>query len=81
MFKTGKRFNTAFSIHFELDHDNEDKSDLTPADFRRALLERIIALESEDPDLWPLALDPFDTVENPEWEQLERYRAIVKGGS
>ena len=38
VFDTGKRYNTAFALAFELDHDSADYSDLTAQDFIRAIL-------------------------------------------
>ena len=63
VFDTGKRYNSAFHLSFELDHDNEDASDLTRLDFVRALLRQLGDVLHQD-DL----SDPFnqdDTMENP----------------
>ena len=66
VFDTGKRYNTAFSLAFELDHDNEDYSDLTSQDFIRAILSEIRYGESIRE-----VLAPDNTMENPDFSPLE----------
>lgn len=69
-FDTGKRYNSAFSIAFSLDHDKEDASDLTPLDFTRAILLRLEEVAGYGTSMiGTLYID--DTMENPDLPSLE----------
>ena len=69
VFDTGKRYNSAFALAFELDHDNEDASDLTSLDLICAILRRLENVVSHG-DLRE-ALGQDDTMENPDLPPLE----------
>ena len=71
VFDTGKRYNSAFSIAFSLDHDNEDASDITSLDYVRAILRRLEDVTSCPNPRWNEVLDPCDTMENPDLPPLE----------
>jgi hypothetical protein len=71
VFDTGKRYNSAFSIAFELDHDNEDASDLTSLDYVRAILRRLEDVTSFPDPAWHEVLECWDTMPNPDLPPLE----------
>lgn len=70
VFDTGKRYNTAFALAFELDHDNEDCSDLTAQDFIRAILRKLENDIGYGESIREV-LAPDDTMENPDLPPLE----------
>ena len=70
VFDTGKRYNSAFSIAFSVDHDKEDASDLTPLDFTRAILLRLEEVSGYGASMIG-ALYMDDTMENPDLPPLE----------
>jgi hypothetical protein len=70
VFETGKRYNTAFALAFELDHDNEDYSDLTSQDFIRAILRKLENDIGYGESIREV-LAPDDTMENPDFPQEE----------
>lgn len=70
VFDTGKRYNTAFALAFELDHDNEDYSDLTAQDFIRAILRKLEHDIGYGESIHEV-LAPDDTMENPDFEEEE----------
>lgn len=71
VFDTGQRYNSAFSIAFSLDHDNEDASDLTSLDYVRAILRRLEDVASFPDPGWDEVLDCWDTMPNPDFPQEE----------
>ena len=69
VFETGKRYNTAFSMAFEVDHDNEDCSDLTAQDFIRAVLRKLENNMIYGESIRDV-LEPSDTMENPDYDPI-----------
>ncbi len=69
-FDTGKRYNSAFSIAFSLDHNKEDASDLTSLDFTRAILRRLKEVGGYRTSMIEAGYME-DTMENPDLPPLE----------
>tara|TARA_R100001510_G_C7656934_1_gene217728 strand:- start:15436 stop:15633 length:198 start_codon:yes stop_codon:yes gene_type:complete len=59
-----KKYNSVFTIAFEAQHDKQDASDLTYADLRNALQERLDRLDNTNPEVLQSPLEIFGEPED-----------------